>query len=112
MRYPQGGGLTAERRAFREPIRMQAGELFTLGHDDAAIARQLRVSVRSVQQRWHQAWERGGTPGLESKGQAPRPRYAGADARFARGGPSALPLAVAVGQPVLEVGQGDGALPA
>jgi transposase len=73
MRYPQGGGLTAERRAFRERIRIHAAELFALGHDNAAIARQLRVSVRSVQ-RWHQAWERGGTPGLESKGQASRPK--------------------------------------
>ncbi|MGW0402680.1 helix-turn-helix domain-containing protein, partial [Streptomyces sp. NPDC003002] len=25
MRYPEGGGLTAERRAFREGIRLQAG---------------------------------------------------------------------------------------
>ncbi|MDX2939635.1 helix-turn-helix domain-containing protein, partial [Streptomyces ipomoeae] len=73
MRYPQGGGLTAERRAFREHIRMQAAELFALGHDNAAIARQLRVSVRSVQ-RWHQAWEHGGTPALESRGPASRPK--------------------------------------
>jgi hypothetical protein len=67
MRYPQGGGLTAERRAFREHIRMQAAELFALGHDTAAVAKQLRVSVRSVQ-RWHQAWEHGRTYALESKG--------------------------------------------
>ncbi|MFF2511828.1 winged helix-turn-helix domain-containing protein [Streptomyces sp. NPDC058086] len=73
MRYPQGGGLTAERRAFREYIRMQAAELFTLGHDNAAVARQLRVSVRSVQ-RWRQAWENGGTSALESQGPASRPR--------------------------------------
>lgn len=69
MRYPQGGGLTAERRAFREHIRMQAAELFALEDDNAAIARELRVSVRSVQ-RWHRAWEYRGTPALESKGQA------------------------------------------
>jgi len=43
MRYPQGGGLTAERRAFREDIRMQAAELFALGHDNASVAKQLRV---------------------------------------------------------------------
>ncbi|MET9893465.1 helix-turn-helix domain-containing protein [Streptomyces sp. NPDC006465] len=71
MRYPQGGGLTAERRAFREHIRVQAGELFALGHDNAVVARQLRVSVRSVQ-RWHQAWEHGGTSALESKRPASR----------------------------------------
>ncbi|MFI8235432.1 winged helix-turn-helix domain-containing protein [Streptomyces sp. NPDC085900] len=73
MRYPQGGGLTAERRAFREHIRMQAAELFTLGDANGAVAKQLRVSVRSVQ-RWRQAWEHGGTPALESKGPASRPK--------------------------------------
>lgn len=65
--------MTAERRAFREHIRMQAAELFALGHDSSTVAKQLRVSVRSVQ-RWHQAWESGGTPALESKGPASRPK--------------------------------------
>ncbi|WP_406174353.1 helix-turn-helix domain-containing protein [Streptomyces sp. NBC_00996] len=50
---------------------MRTAELFALGHDIAAIAKQLRVSVRSVQ-RWYQAWKHGGTPPLESKGQASR----------------------------------------
>lgn len=36
--YPKGGGLTAERRVFREHIRMQAAELFALGHDNAAVS--------------------------------------------------------------------------
>lgn len=49
MRYPQGGGLTPERRAFRERIRIRAAELFALGHDNVTVAKQLRVSVRSVQ---------------------------------------------------------------
>ncbi|HKR49420.1 MAG TPA: hypothetical protein VJT72_07535 [Pseudonocardiaceae bacterium] len=31
MRYAQGGGLTAERRRFRERIRYQAGERFAHG---------------------------------------------------------------------------------
>ncbi|MCX4821344.1 helix-turn-helix domain-containing protein [Streptomyces sp. NBC_01142] len=52
---------------------MRAAELFALGHDNAAVARQLRVSVRSVQ-RWHQAWVQGGSPALESKGPASRPK--------------------------------------
>jgi transposase len=73
MRYPQGGGLNAERRVFREQIRMQAAELFALGHDNAMVARQLRVSVRSAQ-RWHQAWEHGGTSALESRGPTSRPQ--------------------------------------
>ncbi|MFQ6268030.1 helix-turn-helix domain-containing protein [Kutzneria viridogrisea] len=52
------GGLTAQRRAFRERIRMRAAEMFTSGHSNAVIAKQLRVSVRSVQ-RWHRAWQHG-----------------------------------------------------
>ncbi len=52
---------------------MQAAELFAPGHDNATIAKQLRVSVRSVQ-RWHQAWEHDGTPALASKRQASRPK--------------------------------------
>ena len=32
VRYAQGGGLTAERRAFREQLRMQAAERFTSGN--------------------------------------------------------------------------------
>lgn len=48
MRYPEGGGLTAERRAFREEIRLQAGERFAAGERTVVIAKDLRVSVRSV----------------------------------------------------------------
>nr|WP_112465886.1 winged helix-turn-helix domain-containing protein [Streptomyces triticisoli] len=73
MRYPQGGGLTAERRAFRERIRMEAAEMFAAGQDNALVAKQLRVSVRSVQ-RWHRAWQDGGRPALHSKGSAARPK--------------------------------------
>ena len=39
----------------------------------AGIAAELRVSERSVQ-RWRQAWQAGGAPGLASKGQAARCR--------------------------------------
>ncbi|WSJ21516.1 helix-turn-helix domain-containing protein [Streptomyces sp. NBC_01324] len=39
----------------REELRLQAAERFALGEDSSAIARDLRVSVRSVQ-RWRQAW--------------------------------------------------------
>ncbi len=41
MRYAQGGGLTAERREFREHIRYEAGERFTRGEKTAVIARDL-----------------------------------------------------------------------
>ncbi|WUE87823.1 hypothetical protein OG381_00090 [Streptomyces sp. NBC_00490] len=47
MRYAQGGGLTAERRRFREQIRYEAGERFARGEKTAVIAKDLRVE-RSV----------------------------------------------------------------
>ncbi|GAA0401159.1 hypothetical protein GCM10010357_22800 [Streptomyces luteireticuli] len=49
MRYAQGGGLAAERRAFREELRMRAAELFPQGWSNAQIAKELRISERSVQ---------------------------------------------------------------
>ncbi|WP_327672942.1 MULTISPECIES: winged helix-turn-helix domain-containing protein [unclassified Streptomyces] len=73
MRYPQGGGLTAERRAFREGIRLEAAGLFAAGAGNAEVAKRLRVSVRSVQ-RWHQAWEECGDVSLRSAGSAARPK--------------------------------------
>ncbi|WP_327591649.1 helix-turn-helix domain-containing protein [Streptomyces chartreusis] len=54
MRYPQGGGLTPERQAFRERIRMEAAERFAVGASSVEVAKDLRVSVRSVQ-RWRGA---------------------------------------------------------
>ncbi|MEU7597962.1 helix-turn-helix domain-containing protein, partial [Streptomyces sp. NPDC039022] len=56
MRYPQGGGLSADRRVFREHIRMDAAAMFVAGQGNDVIAKQLRVSVCSVQ-RWRRAWE-------------------------------------------------------
>ncbi|MGW7346779.1 IS630 family transposase [Streptomyces sp. NPDC054854] len=80
MRYPEGGGLTAERRAFREGIRLQAGERFAAGEKTAVIAKDLRVSVRSVE-RWRRAWREGGVEALRSGGPANSPTIT--DARFA-----------------------------
>lgn len=73
MRYPQGGGLTAERLCKREGLRLQAAERFAMGEGSSAIARDLRVSVRSVQ-RWRQAWAEGGPRALRSQGPASLPR--------------------------------------
>ncbi|MBT2488188.1 helix-turn-helix domain-containing protein [Streptomyces sp. ISL-96] len=72
MRYPEGGCLTAERRAFREKIRLQAGERFAAGEKTAAVAKDLRVSVRSVE-RWRRAWREDGLEGLRSAGPANSP---------------------------------------
>ncbi|WP_442818399.1 IS630 family transposase [Streptomyces sp. NBC_01237] len=73
MRYPQGGGLTVERQQFREELRLKAAERFALGEGSSAIARDLRVSVRSVQ-RWRHAWAEDGPRSLRSQGPASLPR--------------------------------------
>jgi transposase len=80
MRYPQGGGLSPERQAFRERIRMEAAVRFAAGASNAEVARQLRVSVRSVQ-RWRRAWQEAGTVGLRSTGPASLPKLS--DSLFA-----------------------------
>ncbi|OKI01346.1 transposase [Streptomyces sp. CB02923] len=89
MRYAQGGGLTAERREFRERLRLKAVERFARGEVNAVIARDLRVSVRSVQ-RWRRSWQQEGERALDSKGPASRPRLSPAqfrqlEAELARG---------------------------
>ncbi|MFJ7146634.1 winged helix-turn-helix domain-containing protein [Streptomyces sp. NPDC100445] len=73
MRYPQGGGLTAERQAFRERVRMEAAVMFAEGRGSTDTAKELRVSVRSVQ-RWRQAWKAAGRDGVRSHGPASRPK--------------------------------------
>nr|WP_262705053.1 winged helix-turn-helix domain-containing protein [Streptomyces sp. NEAU-383] len=89
MRYAQGGGLTAERRAFRERIRMEASGMFADGLDSAVIAKRLRVSVRSVQ-RWRCTWADGGPSALRSKGPASLPKlsealFVGLEQELAKG---------------------------
>lgn len=74
MRYPQGGGLTAEPQAFREHIRLQAAKLFAAGQGSALIARELRVSVRSVH-RWRRAWEGRWRAGPGVDGPLSRPKF-------------------------------------
>ncbi|BBJ37301.1 hypothetical protein SSPO_000190 [Streptomyces antimycoticus] len=67
MRYPDGGGLTAEQRKRREEVRMRAVGLFEEGVEVPCIARELRVSEKSVYQ-WRRAWRTGGRESLCSKG--------------------------------------------
>lgn len=64
----------------RERIRLQAAAMFAAGQDNSIIAKQLRVTVRSVQ-RWRQAWRNGGGWSLRSRGSPGRPTLS--DARFA-----------------------------
>ncbi|WP_443054704.1 helix-turn-helix domain-containing protein [Streptomyces sp. NBC_00334] len=62
MRYVRGGGLTDERRAFRDQLRIEAAQRFAQGDENPVIAHDLRVSVRSVQ-RWAQSLVAGRAPG-------------------------------------------------
>jgi transposase len=60
--------LTAERQEVREGLRrLQAADRFALGEASAVIAKDLRVSVRSVQ-RWRRTWNEGGPRALRSRG--------------------------------------------
>ncbi|MER6916043.1 winged helix-turn-helix domain-containing protein [Streptomyces sp. NPDC000594] len=73
MRYPQGGGLSPERQVFRERIRLEAAGMSAAGQDNAVVAKELRVSVRSVQ-RWRRSWTEQGETGLRSRGPVSRPK--------------------------------------
>ena len=39
MRYPEGGGLTAEQRARREQVRLAAAEMIEAGAGDREVAK-------------------------------------------------------------------------
>jgi transposase-like protein len=63
MRYPDGGGLTAEGRVRREKLRLQAAQMFGQGIKPVRVARLLRVSTKSVYQ-WRRPWRKGGDAAL------------------------------------------------
>jgi transposase len=67
VRYADGGGLTAEGRARREKVRLNAAEMFAQDADPVQIAGSLRVSTKSVYQ-WRRAWRAGGQEALASRG--------------------------------------------
>jgi transposase len=67
MRYPQGGGLTAEECARREQVRLEAAEWIEEGATDREVAERFRVTRMSVN-RWRRALADGGRPALASKG--------------------------------------------
>lgn len=72
VRYADGGGLTAEGRARRETVRLQAAEIFAQDADPVQVARSLRVSTKSVYQ-WRRAWRAGGQEALASRGPGGSP---------------------------------------
>ena len=67
MRYPDGGGLTAEGRARREKVRLQAAQMFEQDMDPVQVAGCLRVSTKSSYQ-WRRRWRAGGAAALASRG--------------------------------------------
>jgi transposase len=67
MRYPDGGGLSAEGRARRETLRLQAAQMFEQGIKPVQVACQLRVSAKSAYQ-WRRRWRAGGMAALASRG--------------------------------------------
>jgi transposase len=73
MRYAQGGGLRDDQRWLREDIRAVAARRFVQGAPSSLIAKELSVTVRSVQ-RWRRAWAEEGQQGIHSKGPSSRPR--------------------------------------
>ena len=54
MRYPEGGGLSAEQRARREQVRLAAAEMIEAGASDREVAKRFRVSRMSAN-RWRRA---------------------------------------------------------
>ena len=75
MRYPDGGGLTAEDRARREQVRLAAADWMEEAATDREVAARFRITRMSAN-RWRRALAYGGRRALASKGalQAqPRP---------------------------------------
>jgi putative transposase len=90
VRYPDGGGLTAEGRARREAIRLQAAELFAQDVPVGEIARRFRVSHNAVYV-WRRRWHAEGVAGLASKGPS------GSDCRLSTGQQDQLAAALREG---------------
>jgi transposase len=67
MRYPDGGGLTAEQWARREKVRLEAAEIIEAGASDLEVPRRFRVS-RMPANRWRRSLAEGGREALATRG--------------------------------------------
>jgi len=67
MRYPDSGGLSAVGRVRREMVRLQAAQMFEQDVSPVQVARELRVSTKSVYQ-WRRCRRSGGEAALASRG--------------------------------------------
>ena len=67
MRYPDGGGLTAEQCARRERVRLAAAERIEEGASNREVVARFRVTRMSAN-RWWRALAAGGRPALASTG--------------------------------------------
>jgi transposase len=68
---PDGGGLSAQGRARREKLRLQAAQMFEQGIKPVQVARCLWVSAKSAYQ-WRRRWRASGEAALASRGRAGR----------------------------------------
>ena len=68
MRYPDGGGLTAEDQARREQVRLGAADLIETGASDREIAKRFRMSRMSAN-RWRPGRGRPGRAGVQGRGR-------------------------------------------
>ncbi|MEV1240756.1 winged helix-turn-helix domain-containing protein [Nonomuraea sp. NPDC050022] len=89
MRYEQRGGHTPAEQERRERLRLRTAERFAEGESTRDIARELRISERSVG-RWRAAWQRGGIQALPSQGPVSREKlstvqWARVEAELGRG---------------------------
>src|SRR5258708_10545624 len=97
MRYPDGGGLTAEERARREQVRLAAAELIEAGASDREVARRFRVTRVSAK-RWRRALAVGGRAALTAWGGGGAPGKLGpGPGRGAGAGVGAGPAAAGLG---------------
>ncbi|MCX4826222.1 helix-turn-helix domain-containing protein [Streptomyces sp. NBC_01142] len=84
LRYHRGHAVSTRGRADRRTPAVprgvtapgQAAERFAQGEASEVIARDLRVSARSIQ-RWRQMWNEGGPRALRSHGSTSLPRLRG-----------------------------------